>query len=213
MDAKKIFHETLRTEFAPRLREVGFRGSGQHFRRIRGEIINAVNVQANRHGGSCALNIGLHLTFIPDGLEKLPDVKTVKEIDCEFRNRVGPNGEQDFWWEYGDSEDAAQPSAEHLIATYFAVGEKRFQKFETIESIARMCPLELLKKGGRSFCGSNAFGNMPGTATRMALAMARIHKHLGDDRLAKEFAVRGLADVGRGTALIPIFQAIIDSCG
>ena len=93
------------------------------------------------------------------------------------------------------------------------MGEKRFQKFETIESIARMCPLELLNKGGRSFCGSNAFGNMPCTATRMALAMARVHKHLDDDQLAKEFAVKGLADVGRGTNLIPIFQAIIDSCG
>ena len=58
MDAKAVFFDVLKSEFAPKLRELGFSGSGQHFRRVRGEIINAINIQGNKYGNSCAVNWG-----------------------------------------------------------------------------------------------------------------------------------------------------------
>jgi hypothetical protein len=210
MNGQKVFYETLKMEFAPRLREVGFRGSGRDFRRIRGDVFNVVNVQGFRWGGKCALNIGLHFVFLPTASENLLEAKTIKEFECEFRRRVTPSGESDFWWEYGSSSTSAQRSARHLIATYFAVGEQQFQRFAAVDAIVRTCPIEFLKSRNHSFYGDTSFGHLPCTVSRMALAMARIHEHLGNFELAKEFAIKGLENMGNGTSLIPRFQRIIN---
>lgn len=161
--------------------------------------------------GKCALNIGLHLTFLPTLSGELPDIETVKEIDCEFRHRVTPDNKTDFWWEYGGSDQSAHRSAQHLIATYFGVAEPWFQSFATIESFVHMYPVDFLELPNGRYHGDTSFGDFPATASRMALAMARIHEHLGDLKLAKEFATKGLANVGQGTSLIPQFQKIINS--
>ena len=65
MDAKKEFYSYLKNEFGPQHREIGFKGSGSHFRRVNDEVIHCINIQGNKHGGSCAVNLGLHLTFLP----------------------------------------------------------------------------------------------------------------------------------------------------
>jgi hypothetical protein len=99
MDAKEVFFDILKTEFAPKLRKLEFIGSGQNFRRVRGQIINVINVQGNKYGGSCAVNLGLHLTFLQVCWSSaLPDVHKVKETDCEFRTRLAPGGKSDYWW-------------------------------------------------------------------------------------------------------------------
>ena len=155
------------------------------------------------------MNVGLHLTFLPIWSEELPNPSKIKEIDCEFRRRVAPDGAHDYWWEYGNTSESAQRSARHLIATYFAGGEDRFQRFTTIESITNMCPIEFLKAEPPVFKSDLLFG--PITISRMALAMARIHEHIGNRTLARQFAEVGLAKVGNAKALISRFQKIIDS--
>ena len=62
---KQAFFGVLKDEFAPELRNVGFKGSGRHFRRINGEVINAIWIQGDKYGRGCAVNLGLHLTFLP----------------------------------------------------------------------------------------------------------------------------------------------------
>lgn len=81
----------LRQELVPRLRELGFKGSGKNFRRVCGETINAINVQGSSTGTRFYVNLGLHFTFLPAGygVELLPADK-IKEIDCEFRWRLDP---------------------------------------------------------------------------------------------------------------------------
>ena len=60
-----MFLDAVKAEFAPQLRGLGFSGTGKHFRHVNGEIINAINIQGNTYGDSCAVNLGLHLTFLP----------------------------------------------------------------------------------------------------------------------------------------------------
>lgn len=64
-DGKKEFFGLLKDRFARALWQAGFKGSGQTFRRVQGEVINAINIQVNKYGGSVAVNLGLHLTFLP----------------------------------------------------------------------------------------------------------------------------------------------------
>jgi len=101
MSKKQIFYEILKNEFSPKLREVGYQGSGQNFRRVSNETINVVNIQISKYGGSCAVNLGLHFAFLPlNWSAELPVGKKIKEVDCEFRMRLSPKVNHDYWWEY-----------------------------------------------------------------------------------------------------------------
>ena len=73
-----------------------------------------------------------------------------------------------------------------------------------------MYPLEYLTSQDRKFDSRNVFGSLPCTVARKALVMSRVNQHLGNQHLAQEYAKIGLANVGQGKALIPLFQQIID---
>ncbi len=206
MDAKKVFFNVLREELAPKLRGIGFKGSGQNFRRINGEIINTINIQAHKYGGSCAVNLGLHLTFLPlNWADQLPDIRKIKEIDCEFRMRLAPKDKSDYWWKYGGLLDSPTRKAHHLIATYLNYGEPHFKEYDEVEKIASMLSIDDIEKNDYI----NVFGGI--TLQRGALAMARIHKHLGNTLKAKEFAEIGLNKLGRAVALRPAFVEIVNA--
>lgn len=206
MDAKKVFFNVLKEEFAPKLRDAGFKGSGQNFRRINGEIINIINIQAHKYGGSCSVNLGLHLTFLPlNRAAQLPDIRKIREIDCEFRMRLAPNNKSDYWWKYGGLLHSPTKKARHLIETYFEYGEPHYKEFDEIEKIASMLSIEDIEK--KDYI--KVFGGI--TQQRGALTMARIHMRLGDIPKAREFAKIGLANLGRAVALKPAFEEILDA--
>ena len=205
MEPKEAFFDTIKREFAPRLRDVGFKGSGQDFRRVSDEIIQAVNIQGRRHGGSCALNIGLHATFLPAGWQgELPNISKIKEIDCEFRGRVTPNEGADYWWEYGSTPDFAIRSARHLAETFFDVAIPEFEKLASVKALIDWLPIDAVIRGDYM----TQFELQ--TICRALLAMARTHQHLGNREDAKAFAAAGLARVGRGVRLIPQFESILN---
>jgi len=95
-----------------RLREMGFKGSMPHFRRVRGDLLDLLSFQFDRYGGSFCVEVasapaaGLQYTpdwFVP--AEKL-DVGYTRE-----RLRLGaPEGLTDRWFEFGPrSFEPAQP--------------------------------------------------------------------------------------------------------
>lgn len=203
-DARKRFHALLRDRFAPELRKLGFKGSGIHFRRIRGDVINAINIQGNRYGGSCAVNLGLHLAFLPlNWKDELPDLATIKEIDCEFRTRLAPKGKSDYWWKYDGIFTSSEKQVDHLVETYRHYGEPLFARYETVDSIAALISLDEISAGRFS----NTFGAV--SVVRAALTIARVHQHLGNRTLAVEFARAGMENIGRATSLIPQFMELL----
>lgn len=186
----------MRDEFAPRLRDAGFKGSGLHFRRISGEIINAISLQGDKYGGRCAVNLGLHLSFLPmNWTHELPDPQKIKEVDCEFRTRLAPKRKHDYWWSYGGLLNPPSKSARHLIDTYFEFGEPLFEAFSTVEDIANMfLPSQL---NGKSFL--KGFGGV--TVPRIALTLAKVHAHMGNTPSSAEYARIGLQNLGKAVAL------------
>jgi len=102
----------LKQIVVPRLREMGFKGSMPHFRRVRGDLLDLLSFQFDRYGGSFCVEVasapaaGLHVTpdwFVP--AEKL-DVGHTRE-----RLRLGaPGGLGDHWFGFGPRNfEAAQP--------------------------------------------------------------------------------------------------------
>ncbi len=206
MDAKKEFFDIVKKEFAPALRDVGFKGSGQNFRRVQDEVINVVNIQGNKYGGSCAVNLGLHLTFLPlNWTDQLPDIKRIKAYDCEFRMRLAPRYRNDYWWKFGSWLHTPTKKARHLINVYFQYGEPRFKRFNTVEKIVSMLSIDDIK----TKCITNPFGTV--AVQRGALTMARIYQHRGKVSRAKEFAKAGLDNIGRTETLRPALEEIINS--
>jgi len=203
VDYRKVFAQQLKERFAPALRLAGFKGSGTHFRRINGEVINTIWIQGSQDGTKCVVNLGLHLTFLPlHGIGELPDVAKIKEIDCEFRDRLAPAGMQDYWWEYGSLLSPTSKHIAHLYATYFEYGESRFRAFDSVEAVAEMFSPERLRSGSYM----NGFGGI--TVPRAALTMARIRTHLGQKQLAVEYARVGLDKLGNASGLRSVLEEL-----
>lgn len=195
----------LHQEFIPRLRELGFKGSGKNFRRVRGETINAINIQGSSTSVRFYVNLGLHLSFLPAGYrdEPIPAGK-IKEIDCEFRWRLHP---QDNWkidWSYGGSGEESAAIARNVLQAYLDYGEPAFQRFPTAEVLADAIPLDRMKSGKWNVAP------LTGTEIRFILTFARIHSHLGDRELARQFAELGLSRLGSATGLLADFQELAD---
>jgi len=216
VEAKDIFFNCLKSEFVPKLRAFGFKGSGQNFRRFRDEVIQVINIQVNKYGGNCCVNLGLHLTFLPiAGESPLTDPKKLRASSCEFRWRLAPPGATDYWWGYENGVAAHLPfrmeggkgqgpigKARDLIKTYEAYGEPRFQSVMTVEAVARLFQPDDIRRGKLL----PLYGY---TQTRGALTMARIHKYLGDEDLARKFARVGLEKIGKAKALRREFEKIL----
>lgn len=204
--SRERFIEILKDEFAPKLREVGFSGSSLNFRRVDNDVIHAINIQGNKWGGSCAVNLGIHLTFLPmAGRPDLkPDIKTMKEVDCAFRRRLSPDGKADHWWKYDGDGWLGSPerSAQSLVDIFFKVGEPYFQKHSTVEAIIAGLDYEAIVAGRHE-------GILRGTTTLYAaLLAARIHKHLGNVEAAQRFARLGLQKLGGAFTLKPELEEL-----
>ena len=76
-------------KLGPSLRAVGFRGSGQYFRKKEGDFIFVVNLQGSRWGDVFYVNLGAQPIFIPTDSNTDPDPKRLKEYECILRRRVG----------------------------------------------------------------------------------------------------------------------------
>lgn len=197
---------------------MGFVGSGQNFHRIREEVIQVINIQVNKYGGSCCVNLGLHLTFLPiAGESPLMDPKKLRASSCEFRWRLAPPGATDYWWGYEEGVTAHLPfgmsggkgqgpveKARDLMKTYEAYGEPRFQSVMTIEAIARLFqPDDIEDDKPLPLYGY--------THSRGALTMARIHSYLGNKKLSRQFAEVGLENIGKAKALRIEFEKLLQA--
>ena len=201
------FRTQLRTKLAPLLRAEGFSGSGVTFRRVRGEVIQLLHVQGSRYGDSCCVELCVHLTFLPTKLNHPADPKNIRFADCEFRRRLAPEGESDYWWAYGSNEVEAAGSVARLVDSVQHSALPHFDRFGNFPGWFEGITPQVIASDSYG-----DFGVLPGdlTVARAALAMARIAAHLGRPEHAQEFAEVGLASLsGRsGVAIASSLAAL-----
>jgi hypothetical protein len=206
MDDKKVFYKLLREDLYPKLRKCGFKGSGQHFKRVDGDVIHAINIQNDKYGGSCCLNLGLHLSFLPIAWPQgqMPELDKIKEVDCSFRKRLTPKEKSDYWWKFKGSGlfSSKSETVEHLVSTYFEEGETEFEKYDTVDKVASMIPMNRIESDEYI----QVFGGV--VPVHGALTMARINKHLNRVKLCRDYARLGLKVMGQAKALKPELEAL-----
>jgi len=204
MNEREQFHSAVKLILKPALVADGFRAAGTTYRRTLGEVVHVVALQASRYGGQCCVCLGIHLTFLPlVGSAEACDPAKITEPECEFRSRLTPNGESDFWWSYGTTEHEAQASAGSILRLYREVGAPYFGCFATFpDDFVGVTPSMLASGAALPFPKG-------GTLVRRALALSRIAVHTGRSADAKQFAEIGLAHVGPAIGLKNEFQKIV----
>lgn len=191
------FRSQLKLKLAPLLRAAGFTGSGSTFRRSGDGMIQVLNVQGSQWGGSCCVNLGVHLSFMPTVIGQPADPKKITEPLCEFRRRLAPAGQSDCWWKYGSDEREAARSADELVDLVQRVALPHFERFRAFPgSFEGITPQALAADDLSAFPGRSS-------VARAGLVMARIAAHLGQPERSREFAEIGLAAVKvRGGGLV-----------
>lgn len=206
MNDRLRFHGFLNRLFKPVLVADGFKVSGNVCRRIRGDVIHLLAFQGSVYGGKCAINLGIHLNFLPCvGNPQSTDQSKITEVDCEFRSRLAPDGESDKWWDYGASEAESLASVESMLQIYREVAVPYFSRFSSF-------PDDFVKATPAEFIAGAPSGLPEGYGSgRHALVMARIALHLGRGDEAKQYAEFGLCVAGNATGLRAAYRKIIES--
>ncbi|SEF26482.1 DUF4304 domain-containing protein [Variovorax sp. NFACC27] len=165
---------------APSLRALGFRGSGQNYRKQEGDFVFVVNFQGSRWGEDFYVNLGAHPVFIP--AEGGADLSRLKEYDCMLRRRVG-----DAWPRQMPDELFVQ-----LEAAILGAQAEFFGAAQTLRGA-------LATDGPDKLLGKFSVGT---TKARATLHLARAAVKLGHIELARALVGCGLELAGdRGTML------------
>ena len=190
----------------PVLAADGFRASGTTYRRTLGEVIHVITLQGSMYGGKCCVCLGIHLTFLPTmGSAGSCDPARITEPECEFRTRLAPPGERDFWWSYGTTENEARDSAESMLRLYREVGAPYFQRFSAFpDDFSRVSPAMLASGEPLPFPDG-------GTKAGRALTLSLIALHTGRVDDAHKFAEFGLFRAGPAAALKKQFRKILET--
>lgn len=210
----KEFRKLIKEQFAPKLHELGFKGTNQHFiKTTDNHYIYTLVIQADKYGGSCVMEMGVHLDFLPNTIGEFISTNKITTYDCEFRKRISNKinwlsrfftGEHERWFEFGESEEEAFDIIRSMQEHFLDQGMSYFSQFnEFPKSITTITMGEIVNKAKKlEELGAPA-------SLRLALLIARTHKFLGDDRKAHEFAQWGLNNIGFAQGLNKEFEGII----
>lgn len=200
MTDQKVLSPSLKLHFAPKLRSLGFKGSGKKYRRLSTDCVHVVGIQMYSGGGSFAVNLGIQPIDIPDIRGNPVDEKNITPEVCEFRRRLSETG-VDQWWDFDSSAsaDKAVRECEHIFAEF---GDPAFLALTGPKSQLRTVTPSEFENGAFHFSG---FGS---TKIRTAMVLSRMRKASGDAENARNFALIGLKLLGSATGLRTELQAL-----
>ncbi len=111
------FKKQIGKSLAQQIKELGFKGSGFSYIMDTDDFIFAIGIQAGRYGGQCCLELGIQPKSLTTDGSRFLNFKKLKYIDCEFRTRLSPSGQGDFWWTFGDNEHENEKIITGIIET------------------------------------------------------------------------------------------------
>lgn len=198
-DFKKHISKTL----SEQLKGFGFKGSGFNYLMDSDYFVFTIGIQASQYGGQCCAEFGIQPKSVDtNGFEKL-DFKKLKYYNCEFRTRLSPKEQGDYWWKYSDLEQKNIQIALEIakvvktqvipVIDYFKSDKNILEKIE-VSDLENMY-LKLPKK-----LGGMSFGT---TDIRMAWTLVRALEETNLPK-AKEFAEYALSKLGKSSTFVGV---------
>lgn len=200
------FKKYITKYLSPKLRELGFKGSGFNFRRVSGNYIHTIQIFGDKYGGQGWVEVGVHLEFLPDSIHRPIDIKKIKTISCFLRHSLHlENGNQMV--DYGIDELEAKESLDLITDMILTDGLSYFELFNNFPEPFDRIFLEDLKKNNSNFDKYKLHLN----SIRTTLALARIKHFMGFKEEAKEIAEYGKTQVDgiSGSGLLIYLDKII----
>ncbi|MEK3794765.1 DUF4304 domain-containing protein [Paenibacillus sp. FSL R7-0204] len=211
------FRKLIKTNLAPALHEVGFSGTDHHFVKVdNNHVIHAIVIQADKHGGSCVVELGVHFDFLPNPLGEFIPANKLTVYDCEFRTRlvhqltwfqsnVLRKKKSEAWFRYGDTEDESMAVVHKMKEMIVRQGTKYFAQFNDSPHVITSITTNELSHRTKILDSYGAPLDL-----RLALLIARTHAFLGNAVEAANFAHWGLENIGNATGLIQDFTELVD---
>ncbi|MBY0217851.1 DUF4304 domain-containing protein [Paenibacillus illinoisensis] len=209
----KEFRKHIKKHFAPKLHELGFQGTDHHFVKHNNHLIYVLTIQADKHGGSCIMEMGVHLDFLPNSIGEFKSPLQFTAYDCEFRERLNKRSnwlqrllsvERERGYAYGESEEEAIMAIIEMREIFTHRGISYFSQFNDFPESITTISLDEIKFSSKKLVDLGAPPNL-----RTALLIARTYEFLSDPRRAKEFASWGLHNIGNASGLSEEFLRII----
>lgn len=205
----KLFRTIIKNEFKPTLNELGFTGTNHHFiKRTDNHYIFTLVIQANKYGGSCNMEMGVHLDYL---LEDKNSNITV--YDCEFRQRIQPKrsfidkwfrNNAEVWHEYGEDEEQARQTIETMKTVFLTQGMNYYNQFNNFPNLLLTIDIDEIKNRSKRLEQLGAPLDL-----RLTLIIAKTHLFLGNKKDAEKYAKWGLMNIGRATLLINEFESVL----
>ncbi|WP_161601557.1 DUF4304 domain-containing protein [Paenibacillus luteus] len=205
----KKFKQLLKETFEQELIKHGFNGTGGRYRtKPNDHFIYTVNIQADKYGGCCCVELGVFIDFIPNTLGVHVPLNKVSSYDCDFRWRLSDLEVEDLWWSYGETEIEALENIGHMTKTFLEYGLRYYGYFIHFPESLTSISIEDIEQSNKNV---NRLGELP-TNIRLALVISRVHLHVNNNEQAISFAIWAISQIGdkqAGSALIPVFNEII----
>lgn len=211
------FRKLIKKYLASALHELGFSGTDHHFVRVdQNHVIYTIVIQADKYGGSCVVELGVHFDFLPNSSGQFIPASKLTVYDCEFRTRIIHElgwfqskilnkKANEVWFRYGDTEDESKAVLDKMKGMIVSQGTMYFSQFRDFPNPINSITTKELSHRTKRLDRYGAPLNV-----RLALLIARTHAFLGNTEEAANFARWGLSNIGKSTGLNQEFTEIID---
>ncbi|MDT0608048.1 DUF4304 domain-containing protein [Croceitalea rosinachiae] len=182
-----IFKRLVNKHFAPRIKQIGWVGSGFNYRRTNeNHVIDYFGMYGSWMGGRIYCETGIHFDFLPlYQHDKTIEKKSVTE--CLFRERLSTGT-----WEFYSEEVRNIKQVENILETFLRDSSKFYSDFENFPAPFDKISVEHLRNERHyKLLGKYEIFNM----RIFARLMKDIHLFLGNIDKAKDFSEYGIERV------------------
>lgn len=192
------FKKQISKNLSENLKNIGFIGSGFHYKRDSENFIFVIGVQASQYGGKCCIELGIHPKEITDLFGREIDFKRLKYYECEFRMRIQKKQSKKWWlfsvqkndnswWDYSNLEKENIKTSENIFLSIKDIVPSILELFENKNYI-----FDSLEKIDLTILKDKIGYNLIETETRLFWALTKIYEKRNPSK-AIEFAKIGLS--------------------
>jgi Domain of unknown function (DUF4304) len=139
------FRKLSNAYLAPRMRELGWQGSGFDFRDFgSAPLVKILGIQGTWHGGSVCCETAIYYDFFNKGISGKIDVKKIRYYSGIIRKRLSPRGGGDYWWTFRDKPEDNIASIDQIWNAFITHGLAFYKDFENFpEPFLNISPRDL----------------------------------------------------------------------
>ncbi len=185
------FKKLVTKYFSPKIRELGWKGSGFQFRKSPENHIGSLfGIQGSRYGGSVCCETAIHFDFMPD-LAGLNFEKSTYASSL-IRKRLSPTGDGDYHWSFNNKLEKNIESIESIWNAFEKYGAKFYNDFSNFpHPFDKIKPNDLRNSDNYKILGKYFVGNH----IELANLLKEVNLIIGNKAIAKEFSEIGIEGV------------------